>query len=235
MGSLINGALIVVGGFIGLIIKKGLKDDMREILVDVLGVLLIIVGIVGIVPTMISVQDGKLITSDLLLLIISLIVGAFVGQLINIDKHLNNLGMRLETKMKKPGFSRGFVAGTIFFCVGAMAIVGSLTEGLTGDPSILISKSIIDLITAVIFGSTMGFGVMFSAIPIIIYEGALTLLAKVLEPYMTELLINQICMVGYAIIFCIGIDFLDLKKIKSANLIPALFVPIIYFLICSLF
>lgn len=235
MGCLINGALIATGGLIGLLIKKGLKPDMKEILVDILSIILIIVGIVGIIPTMIKINDGKLVCNYLLLLIISLIIGTFFGQLIDIDKHLNHFGMFLESKMHKPGFSKGFISGSIFFCVGAMAIVGSLTEGLTGDISILISKSCIDFVTAIIFGSTLGFGVMFAAFPIIIYEGAITLLAGVLSPYMTTELVDQICMVGYAIIFCIGIDFLDVKRIKTANLIPSLLIPIIWFLIMKLF
>ena len=235
VGSLINGALIVLGGAIGLLIKKGLKEEMKEILIDVLGVILLIVGIVGIIPTMLHIEDGKLVEEGLLLLILSLIIGTFIGQLIDIDKYLNNFGLFIERKINKPGFSKGFITGSIFFCVGAMAIVGSITEGLTGDYSILVSKSFIDFVTAIIFGSTLGFGVMFAAIPIIIYEGALTLLANVLSPYVTAQLTNDICMVGYAIIFCIGINFLDIKKIKTANMIPALLIPIVWFLIMKLF
>ncbi|MDY4788214.1 MAG: DUF554 domain-containing protein [Bacilli bacterium] len=235
MGSLINGALIAIGGIIGVFIKKGLREDIKEILTDVLGILLLLVGLVGIIPTIINVNDSKLVQGDLLLLIISMIVGAFFGQLIDIDKHLNNFGMALEKKLHRPGFSKGFIAGSIFFCVGAMAIVGSLTEGLTGDPSVLVSKSIIDFVTAIILASTLGYGVIFASIPIILYEGGITLLAGVLQPFMTELLINQVCMVGYAIIFCIGINFLEIRKIKTANLIPALIIPVIYYLIMKLF
>lgn len=240
MGALINFGLIIVGSFIGLLLKKVIKKDLTDMLMTGMGVSLIIIAIIGVIPTMLSITSENKITSNgTLLLIISIFVGSIIGYLLHISDRLDRFGTWLERKFKLESFSSSFVTSTLFFCVGAMAILGSIEEGINGDLSILIVKSVIDMIVAIVFASTLGYGVIFSAIPVLIYEGILILCGGLLQPVIaTELgtnIINGVCMVGYVIILAVAINMLGIKKIKTGDLVPAMFIPIIYYLILSLF
>ena len=168
-----------------------------------------------------------------MLLVLSLVIGGVIGELCKLDEHMESLGEKIKKRFIKEGsagsatFVEAFVSSTILFCVGAMAIVGSLNDGMLHDPSMLFTKAILDGITSIILAASLGVGVAFSAIPILIYQGILTVLSSILSGFFTETLIRNMSFVGNVIIFCIGLNFLFPKKVKTINFAPALFMPII--------
>jgi len=234
-GTIINAVAIVIGSLIGLIFNRSLNKDIEYSIQKALGIAVTVVGLNGIITNMITVgADGKLSSSGELLLVVSLVLGMLIGELLKIEDRMNGIGNVIEKRFKLESFSVGFLnAGTIF-CVGAMAIIGALNDGLTGDSSILIIKSTLDFTCAIVLSASLGVGVIFSAIPVFFYQGVIALLASYLGKFLVGDLLNQICMVGYAIILCIGINFLASTKTKTANLIPAIFIPVIYYIIRQL-
>jgi len=223
IGTLVNAAAIVAGTLIGVLFKNGLPEKLQTIIFQAVGVAVMFIGILGVVQN----------AGDVMMLVCSLILGAVIGELIDFEDKCEKLGEKLKKKFVKPGsssaatFVEGFVSATVLFCVGAMAIVGSLNGGLLHDPSMLFTKAILDGITSIVLASTLGIGVAFAAIPILIYQGLITVLAALLSGVFTDTLIQNMSFVGNAIIFCIGINFLFPKKVKVGNLFPAMFMPII--------
>ena len=238
LGTLINVAAILICGTIGLFIKKGLNQKIIDSVMRAIGVAVMFVGISGALTGLLYVKpDGSLETQGAMMLIISLILGTFLGELLKIEDGLENIGNKLKDKVKsKDGgnFTEAFVSTTLIFCVGAMAIVGSLNDGLRGDYSMLAAKSVLDGIIALITASTMGVGALFSAIPVLIYQGAITLLAEFISPILSEQLISNLSYIGSALIFGIGVNQVFGKKIKTGNMLPALLIPIIYELFTKL-
>lgn len=228
MGTLVNGIAVTLGGLIGLLIRKGLPQRVEQTAMKLLGLAVFIIGVEGVITSMITVQDGKLSADGSLTLIASLVLGGVAGELWDVDGGLNRCGKRIEARFGKEGFAKGFINASLIFCVGAMAIVGALNDGLSGNPEILFIKSALDFICAIILGSTLGFGVIFSFIPVVLYQGGITLLSVWIAPLVSDALLNALCMVGYAIVMCIGINFLDFTAIRTANLLPALAVPILW-------
>lgn len=192
---------------------------------DGIGLTIVVIGIMGSIKS-----------QNTILVIISIVLGSIIGEAINIQKKLDNLGDRLESYFGKgdSNFSKGFVTASLIYCVGAMAIVGSLESGLSGNYSTLFAKSIIDGITSIILASTLGIGVAFSAIPILLYQGSITLLATYLKDLLSEQAITEMTSVGGILIIAIGINILGIKKIKVGNMLPAIFIPLIYFSLISL-
>lgn len=224
-GTIVNAAAVVAGGLVGLVARRGVSKQMEHALNQALGVAVVVIGINGVVTNMVTANaDGSLSSSGELLLVFSLVLGIAVGELLRIDDHLSGLGGYVEKKFKLSGFAASFVSGTLIYCVGAMAIVGSLNDGLRGDPSVLLVKSTLDGISSIVLGATLGPGVIFSAIPVFLYQGGITLCAGALEPLLTPELLNQICAAGFAMVGCIGVNFLG-GKIKTANFLPGLLVP----------
>lgn len=228
-GTIINCLAIIIGGFIGLLIKKGINKSYETGINHALGTGVLIIGINGIISSMFTVNNnGSISGNGELLLIISLVTGTFIGEILHLDDHLNGLSKSIEDKLHMSGFARGFVNSTILFCVGAMAIIGALNDGLTGDSSILIVKSTLDFTSAIILAASLGVGVIFSFIPTLIYQGGIAILAGVLNNILQGELLTQICMVGYAIIICIGINFIFSIRIKTINMLPAILMPVAY-------
>ena len=238
LGTLINVGAILLGGFIGLFVKKGLNEKLMDSVMKAIGVAVMFVGISGALTGLLKITEGgKIETSGTMLMIISLILGTFIGELLKIEDRLERVGEKLKkaVKAKNSGnFVEGFVTTTLIFCVGAMAIVGSLEDGLTGDFSMLAAKSVLDGIMAIIVASTMGIGVLFSAIPVFIYQGAITLLAEFISPVLSDQLVLNLSYIGSALIFGIGVNQVFGKKIKTGNMLPALLVPIVYELFTKL-
>ncbi len=227
-GTLVNAAAVIIGGLIGLILKKGIKEAYTDGINKVLGLSVLIIGLNGVISNMFTVSDGKLSSSGELLLIVFLVVGTLIGEMLKLDDRFSRFCKGIETKFKSEGFASGFINGTVLFCVGAMSIIGSINDGLTGDSSILLVKSALDFVNAIIFGATLGYGVIFVFIPIIIYQGGISLLAGALSGILQGELLTQICMVGYAIIMAIGLNFILVKKFKTLNMVPALILPVAY-------
>lgn len=226
IGVLVNVGAIIVGGFIGLLLKHGLSDRIKQIVMQAIGLSVIIIGIAGAIET-----------NNAVLLVLSLVIGGVIGTLLKIEHNLDKLGRKIEDKFaeEEGGFAKGFVLASLIYCVGAMAIVGSIEAGVSGDNTTLYIKSILDGVTAIIFTATLGYGVIFSGIPVLIYQGLIVLLGVQMEPLLTNELITEMGAVGSVIIMGIGIKLLDLKDIKVGDLLPAIFVPIIWFLLIGFF
>ena len=228
MGSIVNAIAIVIGGFIGIMLRKGIHERILDGVFKAIGISVIIIGFNGVISNMVTIDTGMIKTNGELLLIFSMVIGAFFGELIDIDRRLNSISTMIEEKFHLTGFANSFVNATLLFCVGAMAIIGSINDGLLHDPSVLYIKSLLDGITSIIFGATLGMGVIFASIPVLLYQGTMTLLAGSLSTVLVGSFLNQICMVGYALVICVGLNFILSSKIKVANLLPALFVPVLW-------
>lgn len=227
IGVLVNVLAIVIGSLVGLILKKGLNPKILKIIMQGIGLSVIVIGI-----------SGALKTDNTLLLVLSLVLGGSIGGLLKIEDRLDTLGDTLEQKLsngKEGGFSKGFVMATLVYCVGAMAIVGSIEAGVNGNNETLYIKALLDGVSAIVFTATLGWGVLFSSVSVLIYQGAIVLLGVELEPFLTETLINEISAVGGVLILGIGITILEIKKIHVGDLLPAVLIPPIWFFIISLF
>ena len=223
IGTLVNAGAIIVGSILGILLKGGIPERVQNIIYTAVGVAVMFIGITGVINNQ----------GDSMLLVLSLVIGGVIGELCKLDEHMESLGEKIKKRFIKEGsagsatFVEAFVSSTILFCVGAMAIVGSLNDGMLHDPSMLFTKAILDGITSIVLAASLGVGVAFSAIPILIYQGILTVLSSILSGFFTDTLIRNMSFVGNVIIFCIGLNFLFPKKVKTINFAPALFMPII--------
>ena len=227
IGNAVNFASVIAGGVIGVLFKKLIKPSFSESINKALGIAVLVIGFNGVICNMITVNDGKLASSGELMLVVFLVIGTFIGELLRLDDRLTAFSKKIEDKFNVSGFLGGFVNGTVLFCVGAMAIIGGINDGL-GDSSVLLVKSALDFTAAIVFGATLGWGVIFSAIPVLVYQGTIALLAGLLKNVLVGELLSQMCMTGYAIIIAIGFNFLLTSKIKTLNMLPAMFLPIVY-------
>ena len=231
LGTIVNMLAILAGGGLGLLIKGGLKQKIQDTLMQACGIATIFIGVEGTLVGMVTVTNGSLKVSGTLLLIGSLVIGGLIGELIDLEEKMDRLGEKLKVLVKVQSdtkFVDGFVTTTLIVCVGAMAVVGSIQDGLTGDPSMLFTKALLDGIIVLIFASVFGIGAIFCAVPLGIYQGLITLGAVLIAPYLTGTLISELSYVGSALIFGIGINICFGKKIKVGNLLPALLVPVVY-------
>ncbi len=235
MGTVVNCLAIIAGGIIGLVFKKFIRKTWVDGINKALGIAVLIVGINGVISNMLSFDGGAFSTSGELLLIVSLVVGTLAGEILNLNGRFERFTQKIEKKFNFGNFSAGFISATVLFCVGAMAIIGSLSDGLRGDSSILFIKSALDFTAAIVLASTLGWGVIFSFVPILIYQGGITLASSLLGSFLVGEVLKQVCYVGYAIIMCIGLNFLIKDKIKTLNMLPSVLVPVIYSLILKLF
>ena len=238
-GTIGNVILILIGASSGMIIKGRLKQRYQETIMNALGLAVMFIGISGALQGLFVINDNQLDTRNVMLMIVSLAMGAFLGELFNIEDRLDRIGEKLKNSLKVKGdkgrgFVEGFVNSSLLFCVGAMAIIGSLEDGLVGDPSTLLAKGVIDGVVAVFFASTLGIGVFFSILPVGIYQGLITLSAKYIEPYLSDQLILNLSFIGSVLIFGIGFNMIFGKKIRCGNLLPAILVPIAYEIILSI-
>lgn len=237
LGTIVNVAAVAVAGLIGTFVKGGIKQKFQDTMMGVLGIATMFIGASGTLQEMFVVEDGKIISQDSMLLVLSLIIGAVIGELIDIELRLEKVGQWLKNKVRAKNdtkFVDGFVNSTLVICVGAMAIVGSLQDGLTGDHSTLLVKSALDFAIILIFASTLGIGTVFSAVPLALYQGAITLFAGVISPYLNDSLVSDLNLVGSAMIFAIGVNLAFGKKFKVGNILPGLLVPIVYHIIQKL-
>jgi hypothetical protein len=237
IGTIVNLIAILVGGSIGLLLKNGLAERFKTTIMQALGLAVLFIGVSGTLQGIFQITETSQIDRQYIMtMIICLVVGGFLGEWMDIEKQLDNLGLLIQKKIGKVGdFAKGFVTASLVYCVGAMAIVGALEDGLLRNPGTLFAKSILDGVSAVVFSSTLGVGVLFSSISVLIYQGSITLLAGVVEPVLTETVITQMSLIGNILIFSIGINILEIKKIKVGNLLPAIFIPIVIEVVQKLF
>lgn len=232
LGTIVNVAAVAAASLLGLLFKGGIKEKYQNMVKTALGVATIFIGAGGTLAEMLRVgENGRLSTQGSMLLFISLVIGGLLGELIGIEDKLENVGVWLKKKVKAEGdnrFVEGFVDATLVICIGAMAIMGSLQDGLTGSHETLFIKSSLDFFFITILSSTMGIGTLFSIIPMGIYQGLITLGAGLIAPYMSDTLVSNLSLVGSVLIFCIGVNFVSEKKFKVGNLLPALLGPVVY-------
>ncbi len=231
IGTIINALAIVIGGIIGNLFGRRITKSMQELLIKTIGIAVMFIGISGTLQYMLVIKNGKLETQGTMLLIISLILGSIIGEVFKIENKFVCIGEFIKRKINRKEdsyFVDGFVNTTLIVCVGAMGIVGAIQEGLTGNSSTLLTKSLLDLVFVIINASIFGIGTAFAAVPLFIYQGIITVIAKLGGDFATEVLINDISMIGATLIFCIGINLLWERKIKIGNMIPAILIPIIY-------
>lgn len=232
-GTLVNAGGIVLGALIGVLLRRGIPERINSAVLKANGLAIVVIALNGILPTMLRADPGTGKISDQggLLLLVSLVVGCVAGELLRIEDRLTRFGEFVEKRSGAEGFARGFVTASLVFTIGAMSIVGPINDGLTGDSSILFVKTTLDFTTSIILASALGFGVAFAAAPVLVLQGCISLMAGWLSAYVTDDLLALFCMVGYAIVLAIGFNFLIDAKIKTANLLPALAVPVIYYFI----
>lgn len=226
ISAIVNAIAIIVGAVLGLFLKRGIPERVSKAVMTAMGLCVVYIGI-----------DGALSGDNAIVLVVSLAIGTLVGTFIDIDAKLTALGVFIERKMKmsdgKTSIAEGFVSGSLLFCVGAMAIVGSLESGLNGNHEIIFTKSIIDMISACMLATTLGIGVAFSAVCVLVYQGALVLCSGLLSTALTDAaLVAEISCAGSVIIIGLGLNMLGITKIKVANMLPAvIFVPLVYYLV----
>lgn len=212
-GTLVNAAAILSGSVVGLLLKRGMPERYQHTIMQGLA---LAVGVIGL--------QMAFKTQNMLIVILSIVIGAIIGEALNIDDLLTKLGNWLTAKLGSQygNVGEGFVTASLVYCVGAMAVVGSIQDGLTGDASTLYAKSMLDGVSAVVFASTLGIGVALSSVSVIAYQGTITLLAGAFSTLLTEQIITELTAVGGVLIIGISILMLDVKKIKVANLLPAI-------------
>ena len=223
---IVNAVLVIVGGGIGCLCKKAIPKRITDAIMMGVGLCILAIGITGIF-------DGK----NTLIAIISIVLGAVVGSLIDIDKRLNSFGDWMQNRIKKDEnsnstFSEGMVTASLLFCVGSMTVTGSIQAGLTGDNSVLITKAMLDLVSSMMLASSLGIGVLLSAVAVFVIQGGLVLLAGMLAPVMSVGAINEMTCAGSILIIMIGTNLMGITKIKVADFLPAiLFAPVLYNLV----
>jgi uncharacterized membrane protein YqgA involved in biofilm formation len=227
LGPIVNALSVIVCSLLGCFVVRGVPSRFEEIVKKSLGLAIIYIG-----------MKGALENQRVLLLIMSMVVGAVVGELINIDRWMNHVGRWVETRLfpkkesqgneRQEQFVKGFASASILFCTGSMTIVGSLQSGLQGNHETLFAKSILDGAISIVFGASMGVGVAFSAVTVFVCEGGIALAASAIKGLLTQEIIREMSAVGSLLIAAIGFNFLEIKEIRVANLMPAIFIPWIW-------
>ncbi len=229
LGTIVNVIAIICGSLLGLLFRKGIPDNYKEIIMSGIGLSVLLIGV-----------KSALSSDQLLVVIFSVIIGAAIGEFLRIEAKLELLGSYMEHRLvgrsgDTASFTRGFVTASVVFCVGSMAIVGSIESGLTGNHLTLYAKSILDGVTSLIFASSLGIGVIFSGAAVFLYQGAITMTAVVMKNFLVAETISQMTSVGGLLILAIGLNLLGLTKIRVGNLLPGIFLPLIYFAVRQLF
>lgn len=219
LGTIVNTMSIVVGSLIGLLFKGNIPDKYSQTIMHAIGLSVVLIGL-----------KTALNTDALLIVIISMAIGSLAGEWLGLEDRLEQLGHWIGKRLSRDskGISKGFVNASLLFCVGAMAIVGSMEAGLSGNHQTLFAKSILDGITSILFASTLGIGVLFSAVSVLVYQGLITITASSIRNFLSPEVVAQMSAVGGLLIMAIGIGLLEIKKIKIGNMLPAIFIPLVY-------
>ena len=222
LGTIVNAISIITGGTIGTFLKKGIPEKYKEAIMQGIGLSVLIIGL-----------SGALKTDNILLMVFSTVVGIIIGEAAKIEDKLENLGKWLENRFgdKEGGIVKGFVTASLVYSIGAMAVMGALESGLTGNHGILFTKSLLDGITAIIFASTLGIGVVFSSAVIFVYQGLITITAAFIKPFLAECVIREMSAVGGLLIMAISFNLMEIKKIRVGNMLPAIFIPVFYYIL----
>ena len=230
MGSIINTVCIIAGGLIGMVAGRAFGKEQQEALSKACGVSVLFIAIAGAMEGMLLIDGGQITSGRSMLVVLCLAIGTLIGELIGIEKGFVVFGEWLKVRTGNSGdaeFVNAFVTASLTVCIGAMAIVGSIQDGVTGDFSTLAVKSVLDLIIVAVMTSSLGKGAAFSAIPILLFEGSITLLARLIAPLMTEMAIAYLSLIGSVLIFCVGLNLVFGKKLRVANMLPAVALAVV--------
>lgn len=231
MGTIINSAAIIAGGIVGLICGSRLKVKYQETMTMACGICSTFIGLSGTLAKMFRIGEGGIIeTNGTMMAIVCMVLGGLVGEFIDFDRRFEDFGEWLKRKTASEGDNRfvdAFVTASLTVCIGAMAIVGSIQDGLTGDYTMLAAKSVLDLIIVMALAASMGKGAIFSAIPVFVLQGSVTLLSRFIEPIMTPAALNNLSLTGSMLIFCVGVNLIWGRMIKVANLLPTIVFAVI--------
>ena len=225
IGTIINVAGILAGGLLGKLCGRFLSERYQDSLIKTCGICVLFIGIAGAMEGMLSVEGNTILSGGSMLVVACLTLGALLGELLNIEDKFERFGEWLKIKTgngKEKKFVEGFMTASLTVCIGAMAIVGAIEDGIFGDYSILATKAVLDLIIILIMTCSMGKGCIFSAIPVAILQGTVTLLARLIKPLMTEAALANLSMIGSILIFCVGVNLVWGKRIRVANMLPAI-------------
>ena len=231
LGTVINTLAILAGGMLGALFGKLLNESAQDTLTKACGVSTLFIAISGALEGMLGVENGQIVSSGSMLVVICLAIGALIGEAMKIEDAFERFGQWLKIKTgnaKDQGFVNAFVTASLTVCIGAMAVVGSIQDGIFGDCSILATKAILDFIIVLVMTCSMGKGCVFSAIPVACLQGMVTFLARFIKPIMTEGALSNLSLVGSVLIFCVGINLVWGKKIRVANLLPAIVIAVIF-------
>ena len=234
LGTIINVLAILAGGAAGLLGGKWLNARCQETLIRAMGVCVMVVGLAGAMEKMLAVEGGKLAAGGTMMLVISMALGGLAGETLDLDGKMERFGRWLREKSgngKDKQFLDAFVTATMTVCIGAMAIVGAVEDGIHGNYTILAAKALMDFVIILVMASSMGKGCLFSAIPVGIFQGSVTLLARLVEPLLTAAALGNLSLVGSVLIFCVGVNLIWNHTIRVANLLPALVVAVAYALL----
>lgn len=230
LGTIINTAAIIAGGLFGHFFGRLLSENTQDTLTKVCGVSTLYIAISGALEGMLVVEGNSVSSTNAMLIILCLAIGSLIGELMNIEDAFERFGQWLKIKTgnaKDKGFVDAFVTASLTVCIGAMAIVGSIQDGISGDYSVLAMKAVLDLIIIAVMTCSLGKGAVFSAVPVAMFQGSITLLAGLIRPIMTEAALANLSLIGNVLIFCVGINLVWGKKIRVANLLPAIVIAVI--------
>ena len=230
LGTIINVAAIVAGGLTGHFTGKLFREEQQESLTKACGISVLFIAISGAMQGMLEIDGGRLVSGKSMLVVLCLAIGTVFGELLGIENGFERFGEWLKEKTGNSGdkqFVNAFVTASLTVCIGAMAIVGAIQDGIMGDYSTLAVKSVLDFIIIAVMTSSLGKGSAFSAIPILIFEGSITLLARLIAPFMTDLAVDYLSLVGSVLIFCVGVNLVWGKKIRVANMLPAVLLAVL--------
>lgn len=225
LGTVVNCAAVIVGALIGMLFKKALKERFCELITQSMGLAVIFIGAAGGVGRIIELNKTENGTVQIVMMVLAFTLGSFFGELINIQHLTERFASWLKVKTKSEndnGFVSGFVSASLTICVGAMAVIGPIQDALSHDYSTLFTKAVLDLVIIMVMASAMGKGTVFSVIPLAAVQGSITLIAKLVEPYLTQSAVTNISFVGSMMIFCVGVNLMFDKKIRVANMLPTI-------------
>ncbi len=230
-GTIINCIGIVIGGVLGLVFGNLMKERLQEILMTATALCVLFIGIGGVLQEMMTVEGNALSSGGTMMMIASFAIGSLIGELLNLEYHIERFGEWLKRKTgnaNEAGFVDAFVTASLTVCIGAMAVVGAIQDGMEGDYSVLAAKAVLDLIIILIMTASMGKGCIFSAIPVALFQGSITLLAQFVKPFMTAASLSNLSFVGSMMIFCVGANLFWNMKIRVANMLPGLIIAVLW-------
>ncbi len=234
LGTTINVGGVILGGLAGLLFGKRLTPRFQDTLISATGVCIMFVGIGGAIEKMMSISDGHLVSGGTIMIVICFALGSLIGEAINIELRIEQFGEWIKRKTGNSGdnrFVNAFVTTSLTICIGAMAVVGSIQDGLSGDYSMLALKAVLDLLIVCVMAASLGKGCIFAAIPVGLFQGSITLLARFIQPIMTETALSNLSLTGSILIFCVGVNLIWEKKFKPANMLPSIVVAVVWALV----